>query len=165
MQWSLNTTRFSLSSLKLSVLGVSVFGVQANKLTEKLEGEMMFGNGPVGIGKVIGKLSSDIELGLIPEMVDTLKQTVGIGYAEIPWSFVASYYEPANPAGIYTVSNDSIWMTEDGLDAAREGAIQTLKFTGQSPMNWNGVTAIDMAARASDPGSIGAIFASFGLSL
>lgn len=166
MQWSLNTTRYSLSSLKLFVGGVTILGCTVAEINEELDGEIMYANGPLGIGKVIGKLSGDCKFGFIPEEHDKLVKATGNGFYEIPMSFVANLYEPANPAGIYVVANSSIWNKKNGLAIAREGAIITSEFsTGTDATNFNGVTGLDLAARATDPGSIGALFASFGLSI
>lgn len=166
MQWSLGTSRFSLSSLKLYVNGITVIGCTLAEPTEKLEGEIMYGNGPLGLGKVIGKLSGSVKLGFIPEEHDKLLAAVGNGFYEFPMAYSASLYEPANPAGVYTIENDSIWLEENGLAIAREGAVITSSFvTGTDPTRWNGMTGLDLASRATDPGSIGAIFAAFGLSI
>jgi len=164
-QWSLNQSRFSLSSLKLHVAGQEIIGSQKFSGTETLDGDFMWGNGVIAIGKVIGKLSSEWEMGFIPEEVDKLVTSIGVGFMEIPMSFRATFFEPANPATIYTVSNDSIWIGEKGLDAAREGAVITMKFKGQSATNWNGHAALNIAARATDPSSVGALFQAAGLSL
>jgi hypothetical protein len=163
--WSLDTTRYSLSSLKLFVFGVPILGCQVSEPEESIEGDLMWGNSPVSIGKVIGKVTGSVKLGLIPEMHDTLLQTIGNGFAEIPIGFVANLYEPANPSGVYFLSNDTLWLKKNGLAIAREGAVITSEFETGNLMSWNGVTAIDMAARASDPVSLGSIFASAGLSI
>ena len=164
MRWSLNQTRFSLSSLKLSVNGVPIIGSTVTTISEAVSGELMFGNGPVGLGMVIGTLQGDIEMGFIPEEDDNLMKSIGSGFVEVPIGFVASFYEPAG-SGIYTVSNDAIWIKEGALDAAREGAVIKRKFKSQNPTNWNGCTAIDLAARAQDASSIGGIFEAAGLKL
>lgn len=164
-RWSLNTARYSLSSLKLFVNGVTIIGNTATSITESVGGELMFGNGVIGLGMVIGTLSGDLELGFIPEEDDNLLQSIGPGFAEVPISYSATFFEPANPAGVYVVSNDAIWIKETSLDAARDGAVIKRKFKSQSPTSWNGATAIDLSARATDPSSLGALFAGAGLSI
>lgn len=164
MRWSLNQSRFSLSSLKLNIFGNTIIGTQVISITETLTGDIMFGNGPLGIGMVIGTLSGDAEIGLIPEEDDNLLQSIGSGFMEIPISLIASFYEPAG-SGIYTVTQDAAYIREGALDGAREGAVikRKLKMTGAT--NWNGVTALDLASRASSPSLVGALFQDAGLSL
>ncbi len=164
MRWSLNTARFSLSSLKLFVAGVPIIGNTASTISEEVAGDLMFGNGVIGLGMVIGALSGDLELGFIPEEDDNLLNAIGPGFSEVPISYSASFFEPTNPAGVYVVSNDTIWIKGTNLDAARDGAVIKRKFKSQGATSWNGNTAIDLASRANDPGSIGSIFAAAGLS-
>jgi hypothetical protein len=163
--WSLNQTRFSRSSVKITLGGISLLGAGPPDWTEKIGGDLMFLNSPIAVGKVIGEISSDISIPMIPEMLDTVKQQVGTGYGEIALPLSVSLYEPGNASGIYTISNDAVWFAEDAFKAPAEGALSTLKLIGQDLTDWNGVTAIDLAARATDPGLIGAIFAAAGLIL
>ena len=164
-QVSLNSTRFSRSSCKLTLAGITVLGFGPPKWRETIGGDLMYLNSPVAFGKVVGEVKSEIEIAMLPEMLDTIKQGVGVGYGEISLPLTLSLYEPGNPAGIYQVSNDACWLGEDAFDGAAEGALSTLKLTGQMLTNWNGVTALDLAARAISPGSIGSLFAAAGLSL
>lgn len=165
MQWSLQQTRFSKSSVKITLADIPLLGAGPPDWTEKIGGDLMFLNSPIAVGKVIGEVSSDISLPMLPEVLDTVKQSLGIGYAERAMPLIVSLYEPGNSAGIYTISNDAVWFTEDALKTPAEGALSTLKLTGQDITNWNGMTALDLAARSTDPGLIGAIFAAAGLVL
>lgn len=162
-QWSLNQSRFSKNSVKLSVNGRSARGL-LKSAKETLGGEGMWMNGPLAIGKIIGDLKSEFEFSFIPEELDNIKQAVGVGYGETSWFFSCRLYEPGSISA-YKLSNGQLWLAEDGLDLADTGALQTIKFTGLDATSWNGTTALDLAARAADPGSVGALFASFGLSL
>jgi hypothetical protein len=161
--FTLNQSRFSKNSVKLSVNGQSVLGL-LKSAKETIGGELMYLSGPQAVGKIIGEMKSEFEFAFPPEIADSIKQSIGIGYAETPWFFTCRLYEPGSTSA-YKMGNSSIWLAEDGLDLADTGALQTLKFTGSAATVWNGVTALDLAARASDPGSVGALFASFGLNL
>jgi hypothetical protein len=161
--FTLNQSRFSKNSLKLSVMGQSFIGL-IKSAKESFKGEPQFFNSPLAVGMVIGDLTAEFEFAFPPEIADQLKQLVGIGYAETAMFFTARLYEPGSTSA-YKMGNQSIWLKEDSLDLADTGAVQSLKFTGIGATNWNGVTALDVAARASDPGSVGALFASFGLNL
>ncbi len=163
--WSLNQTRFSRSSVKITLAGVSVLGGGPPDWTETIGGDLMYFNSPMAVGKVIGELKSEISLPMLPEMLDTVKQAIGTGYAETALSLSVSLFEPGNSAGIYVISNDICWLAEDAFKAPAEGAMSTIKLTGQAPTNWNGVYALDLAARNTDPGLLGAIFAAAGIAL
>jgi len=159
--WSLNTPRLGLSSLKLSINGITIIGCTVANIKESVTGEFMFGNGMTAIGIVQGTLSGEANLGFIPEEHDKILQAAAF-WAEYPMAFTVTMFEPAGGV-IYTASNDTIWMRDCELDIAREGAVIKSKFLTQAPTQWNGVTAIDLAARATDPTSLGALFAGVGL--
>lgn len=165
MQWSLNSTRFSRSSVKLTLAGIQILGGGPPEWTESIGGDLMYFNSPFSVGKVIGELKNDISIPMLPEMLDSVKSSIGIGYGETALPLVCSLYEPGNPAGVYTISNDACFLSEDAFKAPAEGAMHTLKLISGSLTNWNGITALDMAARATDVTQASAIFASFGLAL
>jgi hypothetical protein len=160
--WSMNTPRLGLSSLKLSINGITIIGSTTANVKESVTGEFMFGNGMQAIGIIMGTLSGEATLGFIPEEHDKILQAATF-WAEYPMAFTATMFEPA--AGtIYTCSNSTIWMRDCELDIAREGAVIKSKFLTQAPMSWNGIPAIDIISRATDPTSLGALFAGAGLS-
>ena len=161
--WSSNAPRLGLSSLKLSLNGITIIGCTVASAKETLTGEFMFGNGPQAIGIIQGTLSGEMTLGFIPEEHDKILQSAGF-WAEYPMAVSATMFEPASGT-MYTLSNDTIWMREAELDIAREGAIIKSLFKTQAATSWNGITALDLASRATDPTSLGALFAGVGLTL
>lgn len=161
--WSLNTPRLGLSSLKLSINGITIIGNTVSTVKESITGELLFGNGPIAIGIVQGTLSGEATFGFIPEEHDKILQSAAF-WAEYPMSFSGAMFEPASGA-LYSFSNDTVWMRDVELDVAREGAIIKSTFKTQNQTQWNGITALDLAARATDPTSLGGLFASVGLTL
>lgn len=161
--WSSNAPRLGLSSLKLAINGITIIGCTVASFKESITGEFMFGNGPIAIGIVQGTLSGETSLGFIPEEHDKIVQA-SLFWAEYPMGVTATMFEPAS-GSIYTVSNDTIWMRDIELDIAREGAVIKSTFKTQAATKWNGVTALDLASRATDPTSLGALFAGVGLSI
>lgn len=161
--WSLNTPRLGLSSLKLSINGISIIGNTVSTVKESMTGEFMFGNGPIAIGIVQGTLSGEMTMGFIPEEHDKIL-AASVFWAEYPMAVTGTMFEPAS-GSIYTFSNDTIWMRDCELDIAREGATIKSMFKTQAATSWNGITALDLASRATDPTSLGSLFAGVGLSL
>jgi hypothetical protein len=159
--WSLNTPRLGLSSLKLSINGITIIGNTVSTIKESVTGEFLFGNGMQAIGIIMGTLSGEANFGFIPEEHDKILQAAAF-WAEYPMAFTATMFEPASGV-LYTASNDTIWMRDAELDIAREGAVIKSKFLTQAATSWNGITAIDLASRATDPTSLGALFAGAGL--
>ena len=162
MRWSLNQTRYSLTSLSLAVGGGHVVGTQMTKIGEELGGDLMYGNSPIAMGKVIGQLKGSAQIGIIPEEADELFGRIGLGFGEVPIGLSASLVEIYG-AGIYTVSCDTCWLTKPDLDIAKDGAVITIDLTLASPVSWNGNTILDMAARGITPLGLAGVAGANGL--
>lgn len=161
-RWSMNTSRLNLSTLKLSINGITIIGCTVATAKESITGEFMFGNGPIAIGIVQGTLSGEMSLGFIPEEHDKIL-AAAVFWAQYPMSAAATMFDPGS-GSIYTLQNDTIWMRDCDLDVAREGAIIKSSFKTQAPTSWNGKYALDLASYAADPTSLGSLFAGVGLS-
>ena len=161
--WTSDAPRLSLSSLKLSINGISIIGCTVASAKESMTGDFVFGNGPLALGIVQGTLSGEMSLGFIPEEHDKILQASSF-WAEYPMGVSATMFEPAS-GSMYTLSNDCIWMRDCELDVAREGAVIKSTFKTQAATKWNGITALDLQSRATDPASLGALFAGVGISL
>lgn len=164
MYFSANSPRFAKYSVRVTMAGITVIGAGPPKWTETQGGDLMEGTSPIALGKINGLIKSEIEIPLIPEMADAVYQRMGTGYTSRAWPIMVQLYERGNPAGIYTISNDACWFNSNAFDPAESGAITTIKATGQDVTNWNGVTMVDVAGLG-DPASVGALFASVGLSI
>ncbi len=163
--WSLQSPRFSKTSLILTVGTTKIVGSTVVNASEKCAGELMFGNNIVALGRIVGPISGDCEFEMIPEEHDNLLKAIAGGFCEVPISFSAQLYEAGSPSGVYKLSNDTIWIVENGFKVADGGNTVSVKFTCSGLMNWNGSTAVDLSQRASDPASVLSLFASAGLSL
>ena len=165
MQITLGTSRYSRTSLTLTVAGLVLFGVSVSKATETIDGEWMKGNSIVPLGRVLKGVSSEFEIAVLPETFDTLVQQLGPGYAQFPIDLDCTLYDPANPAGAYEFSNGLCYISETSLDIAEGGAVMTMKLAGGELTNWNGITSVDLTNMATDPGSVAELFAAAGLAI
>jgi hypothetical protein len=162
MKWSLNTSRFSLTSLSLAVGSGAVIGTQLCKIGEELGGELVYGSSPFPLGRVIGQLKGTAQIELVPEEADELFSRLGPGFGEVPVGLSASLVEVYG-SGVYNVSCDTCWITKPDMDIAKELAKVTLDLMLASMVNWNGNTILDLAARGGTVNGVGGLAGASGL--
>lgn len=147
MDISLDQTRFSLASMTLDAAGITIIGCQDLSCKEQLETEPMYGNGSIVIGRTIGKLSGTGSLTMLPEEADSLVQQLGPGFGTVYWQLGATFLE-VQGSGIYAVSASRVRISskelKPGEPGGSKGSTIPFELTIDDPINWNGVTIIQL---------------------
>ena len=149
MQYDINGTLYSLSSLDLNLAGIIIIGGSELKLGEKLEPGEVEGQSAVPVGYTTGPWSGEGSIKLPLSEALAAKATLGNEWGKVVWGGTATWTELNGP-GVMTVVILGARFKGTDLDGGDRSKPSTiaLPFMLTQPSLWNGVKIVEPNAGA-----------------